>query len=109
MAVGRRSRIHHWELTNFSNSGSTFFSPRVQLSLQPSKKPKYSVACYRLASYTQAPFYKELRDIERQHKPRSVKPQQSFHVVASHERKFSTLGQAFCVSGQRRITSICGM
>jgi hypothetical protein len=86
-------RIHHWELTNFSNSGSTFFSPRVQLSLQPVKNPNI-VSRLSLGSYTQAPFYKELRDRSGNINP-DVKPQQSFHVVASHERKFSLWDRPF--------------
>ena len=86
-------RIHHWELTNFSNSGSTFFSPRVQLSLQPIKNPNI-VSRLSLGSYTQAPFYKELRDRSGNINP-DVKPQQSFHVVASHERKFSLWDRPF--------------
>lgn len=86
-------RIHHWELTNFSNSGSTFFSPRVQLSLQPIKNPNI-VSRLSLGSYTQAPFYKELRDRSGNINP-DVKPQQSFHVVASHDRKFSLWDRPF--------------
>ena len=86
-------RLHHWELTNFSNSGSTFFSPRVQLSLQPVKNPNI-VSRLSLGSYTQAPFYKELRDRSGNINP-DVKPQQSFHVVASHDRKFSLWDRPF--------------
>ena len=86
-------RLHHWELTNFSNSGSTFFSTRVQLSLQPVKNPNI-VSRLSLGSYTQAPFYKELRDRSGNINP-DVKPQQSFHVVASHDRKFSLWDRPF--------------
>ena len=86
-------RLHHWKLTNFNNSGSTFFSPRFQLSLQPVKNPNV-VSRLSLGSYTQAPFYRELRNRNGNINP-DVKPQQSIHVVSSHDRKFSLWGRPF--------------
>lgn len=86
-------RLHHWKLTNFNNSGSTFFSPRVQLSLQPVKNPN-TVSRLSLGSYAQAPFYKELRGFDGNINP-EVKPQQSFHIVSSHDRKFSLWNRPF--------------
>ena len=86
-------RLHSWELTNFNTSGSTFFSPRVQLSLQPIQNPNV-VTRLSLGSYAQAPFYKELRDRNGTINP-DVKPQQSFHLVSSHDRKFSLWNRPF--------------
>lgn len=86
-------RLHHWKLTNFNNSGNTFFSPRVQLSLQPVKNPN-TVSRLSLGSYAQAPFYKELRGFDGNINP-EVKPQQSFHIVSSHDRKFSLWNRPF--------------
>jgi len=86
-------RLHSWELTNFNNSGSTFFSPRVQLSLQPVQNPNV-VTRLSLGSYAQAPFYKELRDRNGTINP-EIKPQQSFHLVSSHDRKFSLWDRPF--------------
>ncbi len=86
-------RLHHWKLTNFSDSGSTFFSPRFQLSLQPTKNPNV-VSRLSLGSYTQAPFYRELRDRNGNINP-DVKPQKSFHLVSSHDRKFSLWNRPF--------------
>lgn len=86
-------RLHSWELTNFNTSGSTFFSPRVQLSLQPVQNPNV-VTRLSLGSYAQAPFYKELRDRNGTINP-DVKPQQSFHLVSSHDRKFSLWNRPF--------------
>lgn len=86
-------RLHHWELTNFNNSGSTFISPRVQLSLQPVKNPNV-VSRLSLGSYTQAPFYRELRDRNGNINP-DVKPQQSLHIVSSHDRKFLLWNRPF--------------
>ncbi len=86
-------RLHHWELTNFNNSGSTFISPRVQLSLQPVKNPNV-VSRFSLGSYTQAPFYRELRDRNGNINP-DVKPQQSLHIVSSQDRKFLLWNRPF--------------
>lgn len=86
-------RLHHWKLTNFSDSGSTFFSPRFQLSLQPTKNPNV-VSRLSLGSYTQAPFYRELRGRNGKINP-DVKPQKSFHLVSSHDRKFSLWNRPF--------------
>jgi hypothetical protein len=86
-------RLHHWKLTNFNSSGSTFFSPRVQLSLQPVKNPNI-VSRLSLGSYAQAPFYKELRGFDGNINP-EVKPQQSFHIVSSQDRKFSLWNRPF--------------
>lgn len=86
-------RLHHWELTNFNNSGNTFISPRVQLSLQPVKNPNV-VSRFSLGSYTQAPFYRELRDRNGNINP-DVKPQQSLHIVSSQDRKFLLWNRPF--------------
>jgi len=86
-------RLHHWKLTNFNSSGSTFFSPRVQLSFQPVKNPNI-VSRLSLGSYAQAPFYKELRGFDGNINP-DVKPQQSFHIVSSQDRKFSLWNRPF--------------
>lgn len=86
-------RIHHWELSNFKPSGSTFFSPRIQLSLQPVRNPNI-VSRLSFGHYAQAPFYKELRGFDGQINP-EVKPQQSLHVVGSHDRKFTLWSRPF--------------
>lgn len=86
-------RLHHWKLTNFNSSGSTFFSPRFQLSLQPVKNPNI-VSRLSLGSYAQAPFYKELRGFDGNINP-EVKPQQSFHIVSSQDRKFLLWNRPF--------------
>lgn len=86
-------RMHTWSLTNYKNSGSSFLSPRAQLSLQPIQNPNV-VSRLSLGKYTQAPFYKELRGSNGTINP-EVKPQQSFHVVASHDRKFKLWQRPF--------------
>ncbi len=86
-------RFHHWKLANFKASGSTFFSPRMQLSLQPISNPNV-VSRISLGHYAQAPFYKELRGFDGQINS-EVKPQQSIHFVGSHDRKFSLWNRPF--------------
>ena len=86
-------RAHHWKLTNFSSSGSTFFSPRLQLSLQPIRNPDV-VSRLSVGHYAQAPFYKELRGFDGQINP-EVTPQQSLHFVGSHDRKFNLWNRPF--------------
>lgn len=86
-------RLHHWTLSNFNNAGSTFVSPRTQLSLQPIKNPDV-VTRISLGVYTQAPFYKELRGRTGLINP-DVKPQKSLHGVLSHDRTFELWGRPF--------------
>lgn len=86
-------RMHHWNLSNFSNSGSTFISPRAQLSFQPVDNPNI-VTRLSLGNYTQAPFYKELRGIDGNINP-TVKPQQSIHAVLSQDRTFKLWKRPF--------------
>ena len=86
-------RVHHWTLSNFNNAGSTFVSPRAQLSLQPIKNPNV-VTRMSLGMYTQAPFYRELRNRSGLINP-DVKPQKSIHAVLSHERTFDLWDRPF--------------
>jgi hypothetical protein len=86
-------RVHHWNLSNFSNSGSTFVSPRAQLSFQPVNNPNI-VTRLSVGNYTQAPFYKELRGIDGKINP-SVKPQKSIHAVVSQDRTFQLWKRPF--------------
>lgn len=86
-------RVHHWNLSNFSNAGSTFVSPRAQLSFQPVDNPNV-VTRLSVGNYTQAPFYKELRGIDGKINP-SVKPQQSIHAVVSQDRTFQLWERPF--------------
>lgn len=86
-------RMHHWNLTNFNGSGSSFISPRLQLSLQPIQNPDV-VSRISIGHYAQAPFYKELRGFDGRLNP-EVTPQQSIHFVGSHDRKFNLWSRPF--------------
>ena len=86
-------RLHHWTLSDFNNAGSTFVSPRAQLSLQPINNPNV-VTRMSLGMYTQAPFYRELRNRSGLINP-EVKPQKSIHAVLSHERTFDLWDRPF--------------
>jgi hypothetical protein len=86
-------RLHHWTLSDFNNAGSTFVSPRAQLSLQPINNPNV-VTRMSLGMYTQAPFYRELRNRSGLINP-EVKPQKSIHAVLSHERTFDLWNRPF--------------
>jgi hypothetical protein len=86
-------RLHRWSLSNFENSGSMFFSPRLQISLQPLMNPNI-VTRFSLGNYTQAPFYKELRGFNGKINP-NVKPQNSIHAVLSQDRTFKLWKRPF--------------
>ena len=86
-------RVHHWNLSNFNSSGSTFVSPRAQISFQPLDNPNV-VTRLSFGNYTQAPFYKELRGIDGKINP-LVKPQQSIHAVLSQDRTFQLWQRSF--------------
>ena len=86
-------RIHNWSLSNIENAGSTFVSPRAQLSIQPVSNPNI-VTRVSIGNYTQAPFYKELRGANGLINP-AVKPQQSLHVVFSQDRTFTLWKRPF--------------
>ena len=86
-------RIHYWSLRNFDDAGSTFVSPRAQLSLQPIKNPDI-VTRLSVGVYTQAPFYKELRGSTGFINP-EVTPQKSIHGVLSQDRTFELWGRPF--------------
>lgn len=86
-------RVHRWGLTNFNSSGSSFVSPRLQLSFQPIQNPDV-VSRISIGHYAQAPFYKELRGFDGQLNP-EVTPQQSVHFVGSHDRKFNLWDRPF--------------
>lgn len=69
------------------------FSPRIQLGFKPYWKKDFS---FRFASgiYNQAPFYRELRDLQG-HTNLQVKAQKSFHLVAGTEYNFKVGNSPF--------------
>ena len=86
-------RFQNWNIKNIDDSGSLFFSPRIQLSFQPLKNPNV-INKISVGKYTQAPFYKELRDNSGNINFK-IKPQNSIHLVLNHDRNFSIWDRNF--------------
>lgn len=79
LTVGMRA--HYWDL-----NGDVFVSPRAQLAIRPHWKRD---VMFRMAGgiYYQAPFYRELRDLEGQLNTQ-VRAQRSWHLLGGFDWNF---------------------
>lgn len=81
-------RAHYWDMNN-----QLLISPRAQFAFRPNWRRQFM---FRLSGglYYQAPFYRELRDLDGNLNT-GVKAQQSWHILAGFDYDFRWWGRPF--------------